>query len=433
MGGETSGACPLATVLPKLSRSRLSLSFVPCPSSASSTPASTTCRASRSTSPPRADRHHRALGLREELARVRHPLRRGPAALHRVALHLRQAVPRAHAEAAGGPARGDRAGGRHRAAESHRVAAAPPSAPPPRCTTTCACSGRGSARRYCRVCGAPVRRDTPQSARPTTCSRAGSTRAAAGRVSAARRRRALTHAAGGREPARARASSACVADGDRLPPRRAAGRRSTSPGGEELLVVVDRLVADAPATDAPADSPRRSPPPSRKARGWRSCCTVHGPRPAALHRVSRLQRLRHAGAARSRPRSSPSTIRAAPAPTCNGFGAVLEYDESLIVPDPDAQSRRRRDRSLDQAALRDTAAAPARQARESSAPIRTRRGTSSRPPSAGSCCYGKQGPLRRHLPLPQGARGEALQAVHPRLPPAVPAGQDLPERAAAPG
>ena len=70
--------------------------------------------------PPGADRHHRPVRLRQEHARLRHALRRRPAAVHRVALHLRQAVSRADAEAAGGSPRGHRPVGGHRAAESHR-------------------------------------------------------------------------------------------------------------------------------------------------------------------------------------------------------------------------------------------------------------------------------------------------------------------------
>ena len=56
--------------------------------------------------------------------------------------------------------------------------------------------------------------------------------------------------------------------------------------------------------------------------------------PAPLHRIPRLQRLRHAGRD-----GDPGPVllqqpSRAPAPHCNGFGAMLEYDESLIVPDP---------------------------------------------------------------------------------------------------
>src|SRR5881628_4168931 len=63
----------------------------------------------------RADRDHRSLRLGKELSRVRHALCRGTAALHRVALHLRQAVPRADAEAPGGQHR------RHLARRGHRA------------------------------------------------------------------------------------------------------------------------------------------------------------------------------------------------------------------------------------------------------------------------------------------------------------------------
>src|SRR3989440_9210010 len=62
---------------------------------------------------------HRPLGIGEELAGVRHAVRRRAAALHRVSLHICQAVPRADAQAAGGLHRRDLAGGRHRAEEPH--------------------------------------------------------------------------------------------------------------------------------------------------------------------------------------------------------------------------------------------------------------------------------------------------------------------------
>ena len=47
----------------------------------------------------RAGRHHGAVGLGQVVARVRHDLRRGPAALRRVAVGLRAAVPRADGQA----------------------------------------------------------------------------------------------------------------------------------------------------------------------------------------------------------------------------------------------------------------------------------------------------------------------------------------------
>ena len=109
---------------------------------------------------------------------------------------------------------------------------------------------------------------------------------------------------------------------------------------------------------------------------------------------------------------------------CNGFGAVLEYDESLIVCRPRPQPRRRRHRSLDQAALRVAPPDPARlrphaRRRPAQALAQAQGGP---PPRA---AVRTQGALRRDLPLPQGTRGEALQAVHPGVPPAVSARQDL--------
>ena len=47
-------------------------------------------------------------------------------------------------------------------------------------------------------------------------------------------------------------------------------------------------------------------------------------------------------------------------PGCNGFGAVLEYDEALVVPDPSRSPAGRRHRPLDQAPLRRTPPAAGR-------------------------------------------------------------------------
>ncbi len=68
--------------------------------------------------PPEAHRDHRSLGLGQELSRLRHALRRRPAPVHRIAFDLRQAIPGADAEAAGGPAGGAGTRGRDRAAQS---------------------------------------------------------------------------------------------------------------------------------------------------------------------------------------------------------------------------------------------------------------------------------------------------------------------------
>ena len=88
---------------------------------------------------------HRRLRLGQELAGLRHPLRRGAAPLRRVALRLRPAVPRADGEAA---ATTPSAASRRPSPSSRRrppTTRAPPWAPSPRSTTTCACSTPASA------------------------------------------------------------------------------------------------------------------------------------------------------------------------------------------------------------------------------------------------------------------------------------------------
>src|SRR5437867_4146908 len=67
----------------------------------------------------RPHRRHRAVGVGQEHAGVRYSLRRGPAPLHRVALDVCEAVPRADAQTAGRCDRGDFSGGRHRAEEPY--------------------------------------------------------------------------------------------------------------------------------------------------------------------------------------------------------------------------------------------------------------------------------------------------------------------------
>ena len=67
-----------------------------------------------------AHRRHRALGLREVVARLRHHLCGGAAPLRRVALRLRAAVPRRHGEARRRRDRGALARHRHRAAHGWR-------------------------------------------------------------------------------------------------------------------------------------------------------------------------------------------------------------------------------------------------------------------------------------------------------------------------
>ena len=227
--------------------------------------------------------------LRQELARLRHPLRRGTAALHRVAVHLRQAVPRPDAQAAGGPARG--AGARRWPSSSgiRRSRAAPRSARRPRSTTTCGCSGPGSGGAICRdvrragAAGHPAVRRGRHPA-PAAGPASDLLPAAAGRPA---------HPRGGRrESARARASCACWPR-RAAPPRRAARRTSTSP---ERTSCWWWWTASTPTPARPAGSPRRWPPHSRKAKA--SPSPLRDARAPPLHPVPRLQRVRYPGAPR---------------------------------------------------------------------------------------------------------------------------------------
>ena len=372
---------------------------------------------------PRAHRHHRTLGLGQEFARVRHPLRRGAAPLHRVALHLRQAVPRADAQAAGGPARGDLAPvGGHRAAEPHRLAAARPSAPPPRCTTTCGCSGPGSA-----------------------AATAGS---AARRFGGTRRRAAADDVAGRRLPA-SRVQVCFPAAAGRLGSRTQASSRTSArsascacwptatpchldelPEGldltraDELLVVVDRLERRGRPHGRIAKSVATA---FRRAKGSRSCCMRDGRAPA-LHPLPRLQRLRHAG---GRGHPGPLLLQQ-PARRLRqlqrirrraGVRRVADRPRSGAEPRRRAPSTRGPSRATSRGAGF-CSTSPQRSAPTPSKPWSQAQGHHRR-----ELLHGKEGPLRRHLSLSQGTRGEALQAVHPGLPPAIPARADLLRRA----
>ena len=84
-------------------------------------------------------------GSRKELARLRHPLRRGPAPLRGVPLGVRAPVPRADGEAQVRHAPRPLAHHLHRAEGGVATTRAPRWAPSPRSTTTCACSTPPSA------------------------------------------------------------------------------------------------------------------------------------------------------------------------------------------------------------------------------------------------------------------------------------------------
>ena len=187
---------------------------------------------------PGADRRHRPVRVGQELPGLRHPLRRGPAAVHRVAVDLRQAVPRADAQAAGRPDRGHRTRRGHRAAEPDGLQLAPRSAPPPRSTTYLRLLWARVGRQYCRSCGGPVRRDTPAvgrraAPRPAVRCRSQVAFPLAGLGPAGSRRDRREPPGPRLRPAPGRRPAP--------PPRRAAPDRPGLDAVDDLLVVVDRI------------------------------------------------------------------------------------------------------------------------------------------------------------------------------------------------
>ena len=133
------------------------------PNSSFAARARTTSRTSTSTLPPNAlviVTGRERVG--QVVARLRHDLRRGAAPLRRVAVGLRPAVPRADGEARRRLDRGHLARPSRSARRTASATRARPSARPPRSTTTCACSTRGSAAPFCRNCGQEVVRESPE-------------------------------------------------------------------------------------------------------------------------------------------------------------------------------------------------------------------------------------------------------------------------------
>jgi excinuclease ABC subunit A len=177
-------------------------------------------------------------------------------------------------------------------------------------------------RSFCRKCGAPVRRDTPQSAAEDTVARGGRVQVAFPLPPIA----SLAHAAVV-ENLRALGFVRIVADGaphhlEELPPKLDLTRVG------ELLVVVDRLLAEPAALGRIAESV--------------GTAFQEGEGVAIVLLESGRLRFTHSPSC-----SACDTPAATVTPAlfsfnnprgacsaCNGFGATLEYDESLIVPDP---------------------------------------------------------------------------------------------------
>ena len=208
----------------------------------------------------------------------------------------------------------------------------------------------------------------------------------------------------------------------RAAPRRAAARRSTSRARRSCWSSSTGSSADAGGARAgSAEAVAHGVPGGRR----RSRVVLVRPLDSGAGRLRftalpRLQRLRHAGGDRHARSSSRSTTRAAPAPRATASARCSSTTSRSIVPDP-ARSPRATARSIpwtkpryENSAARSLEFARAR-GRSRSTPV----AASSRRAQRRELLYGESARLRRDLPLPQGPRGEALQAVHPRLPAAV--------------
>ena len=178
-------------------------------------------------------------------------------------------------------------------------------------------------RQQCRVCGAPVRRDTPQSATEDVL------RASSGRLQVAFPL-----------PASARQSHAAIvenlgalgfvrllADGEALHLEELPSGLDLAATGE-LLVIVDRLAGGAESRDRLTEALATA-----FAEGEGIAIALHDggrlrftERPACSACDTPAVTVTPALFSFNNPRGACSG--------CNGFGAVLEYDESLIVPDP---------------------------------------------------------------------------------------------------
>jgi excinuclease ABC subunit A len=184
-------------------------------------------------------------------------------------------------------------------------------------------------RSYCRVCGGPVRRDTPQSAADDVLAALPGERIQVSFPLPPVAR--LTHDAVV-ENLRALGFVRVLADGtphhlDELP----AGLDLTRTN--ELLVVVDRLVAEPASAGRIAEAVGTA-----FQEGEGIAVVVFTPRGTGGERL-RFTRLPACSACDTPAASVTPALFSFNNPRgacgqCNGFGATLEYDESLVVPDP---------------------------------------------------------------------------------------------------
>ena len=278
-------------------------------------------------------------------------------------------------------------------------------------------------RTFCPKCGREMQARTRCSRSPTRCSRSRPGTRFYVAVPARALRRG--HARGRRrEPARAglrarRArrrrssiSTSSLTEND----RRHASRRSCSSSS----------TASSSATRRAAVSPTPSARRSARATATASSCSPSRSRlrstpnavdAAPLHRALRVRRTTARARRRRRRSSSRSTARAAPA-RVQRLRRDARVRRGAHRPLPRALAARRRDRSVDEAALRQQAPR-ARRVREARGHLDGRAvAASSRRRSAEAAPRASARATRASSPSSR-PRGEALQAVHPRLPAAV--------------
>jgi excinuclease ABC subunit A len=178
-------------------------------------------------------------------------------------------------------------------------------------------------RSYCRACGAPVQRDTPQSGADAIIARGGERVQVAFPLPASAR---VTHDAVV-ENLRALGFVRLVADGatyhlDEVPPA------TDFTAAAELLVIVDRVTPRA------GDSARLAEALATAfAEGEGTAVAVVDQERLRFTEFPACSRCDTAAPVLSPALFSFNNPRGA-CSACNGFGATLEYDESLIVPDP---------------------------------------------------------------------------------------------------
>ncbi len=185
-------------------------------------------------------------------------------------------------------------------------------------------------RQQCRICGSPVRRDTPQSAADDILAHASGRLQVTFPLSPSQRQ---SHAAIV-ENLGALGFVRIIADGTPRHLEELPGDLDLATANE-LLVVVDRLQLEAASGEATPE------PPSRLLQAIETAFSEGEGIAIVLHDAGRLRFTERPACSQC---DTPA-IAVTPAlfsfnnprgacQACNGFGAVLEYDESLIIPDP---------------------------------------------------------------------------------------------------